>query len=103
MKRILALLLIGHVAYIQSVHNIIDHGAVHNKSDTATAFLNSEAFLKAVKTANASRFDREVYVPYGENLHFTFMPFNMSNLHNITFTIEGYVHASEDNNNWPND
>jgi polygalacturonase len=65
--------------------------------------LNAEAFLKAVKMANASQFDREVIVPYGENLHFTFMPFNMSYLNNITFTVDGYLHASEDNNNWPND
>ncbi len=97
MNRILALLLLGNLAYVQSVHNILDHGAVHNQTDTATAFLNAQAIVKAVQAANASLTDREVYVPSGENLHFTFMPFNMSGLNNVTFTIDGTILVSVDN------
>ena len=43
-----------------------------------------------------------MYVPAGDNLHFTFMPFNMSGLSNVTFTIDGTILVSTDNINWPN-
>jgi polygalacturonase len=103
MKRILSsLALLSTIGYVQSVHNIIDHGAVHNKTDTDAAFLNSEAFLKAVKAANFSQVDREVYVPSGDNMHFTFMPVEIQNVNNITFTIDGTILVSTDNQNWPN-
>lgn len=59
--------------------------------------------MKAVKVANASIYDREVYVPSGENMQFTMMPMNMSYLKNMTFTINGDLFLSEDNVNWPSD
>jgi len=47
--------------------------------------------------------DREVYIPKDNNLAFTLMPNQLLNLKNITFTIDGYVYLSDDNENWPND
>ncbi|CDW86325.1 polygalacturonase [Stylonychia lemnae] len=105
MRRILLPLisLLGIASYVDARHNIIDHGAIHNQSDTATAFKNAQAFLDAVIAANSSETDREVYIPKEKGQFFTLMPTQLNNLKNITFTIDGYVYLSDDNKNWPND
>lgn len=104
MKRsaLLALLLLGNISSSLAHHNIRDHGAVHNQTDTDTAFLNAQAVIKAALAANASTTDREVYIPKEENLFFNMMPVHLTNLHNVTFTIDGTVLVSDDNERWPN-
>lgn len=92
-------------------HSILDYGAVFNQSDTASAFQNQQAFLKALGAANYSNTDREVVVPASwtnqsdgsvqSNLVFTFMPIQMNALNDITFTIDGVIQLSDDYQSWP--
>jgi hypothetical protein len=80
-------------------HNIIDHGAITNLTDTETAIANADAFLKAVSAANSSLTDKEVYVPEGD---FYFFPALVTFVNNLTLTIDGRILASSDYENWPN-
>eukprot|EP00347_Sterkiella_histriomuscorum_P020779 403336490 len=86
-------------------HNILDHGAVFNQSDTQSAFKNQQAFWATLAVANSSTTDREVYIPSSsgsdENLIFTFMPIWMEYLTNITFRVDGVMQLSDDYENWP--
>ena len=87
---------------VGAVHNIVDFGAVHSKSDTETAFANAKAFVEAVKAANSSDSDREIYIPKVEGSGiFYMMPVQTDYLNNFTFTIDGLVYMSDDNKNWP--
>ncbi len=40
-------------------------------------------------------------MPYG--FEFTMMPFKHENLWNVTFTVDGTIYMSEDNERWPNE
>jgi hypothetical protein len=58
--------------------------------------------MNAVAAASASFDDREVHIPANEKGSiFHTMPFHFKSLSNITFTIDGAIVASEDNENWP--
>ena len=81
-------------------HSILDHGAIPSSNITADAFKNADAFLEAIKAANASETDREVLIPRGYK--FVMMPTHVDYLSFITINVEGTVILSEDNVNWPN-
>ena len=83
------------------IHNVLDYGAVSERSDTATEFQNANAFQQAVAAANSSADDKEVYFPSG--YRFYMMPSKFINLYNVTITIDSYLYLSSDNENWPLD
>jgi polygalacturonase len=88
-----ALLLARQVA---AVRNIMDFGAIPDLEDTATAYANTNAIAAAINAANAAdSTDREVHVP--ADMTFTLMPIQMSNLNNLTITVDGTLLASK---NW---
>lgn len=102
LKRILSV--VGLVA-LSTGHSVLDFGATPSslEVDTPTSVANSEAFMAAIKAANASETDRVVHIPKlpdGQRMYM--MGMLIENIHNITFIIEGDVVASEDNVHWPN-
>ena len=87
---------------VSAVHNILDYGAIPNvHGDTATAFTNADAIASAMQAANQSESDNEVLVPGG--YEFDFMPVVISDLSEITITIDGGLWASKNFRDYPRD
>ena len=87
------------LAVAVSGYNIMDFGAVPSNTSTAACHLNSAAIEKAFSAAIHDDHDKNVLVPGGRDFY-TF-PIQASNGSYVTFTVDGNLWASSDNENWP--
>lgn len=87
------LLLGASALLLAQTRSIIDFGAeVGRAENTTRAFINSRAMYQAIIAANQSSDDRTVLIPKGSQ--FIMMPVYPTNVHNITFQVDGEVYAS---------
>jgi len=82
-----------------AVHNILDYGAIPDLENPITERNNSNAIEAAFASANEDALDREVYVPAGYT--FSTLEINASNVHDITFTIDGTLLHSKNFESFP--
>lgn len=96
-KNILFISLVIYLSHCS--HNILNYGAVPFSEKSSDAFKNSDAVTRAVYAANSSEDDREVLIPEGYS--FTMFNVQSKNIKNVTITINGKIHLSNDDRRWP--
>lgn len=79
--------------------SILSYGAIAGDSSNDAGWTNSAAFTKALLAANSSNTDRTVLIP--ANNEFYIFEVEVSNLFNITITIDGNLYVSNNISAWP--
>ena len=82
-------------------HNVLDFGAIPDRTDAETEKSNALAILSALSRAHEDDTDREILIPEGVTI--SSMPLVFNNIDNVTFTIDGTLLASKNNLDYPLD
>ena len=86
---------------LTSAISILDHGAIPSSSDLTSALANSQAIVDAFTAANSSATDRVVEVPAGAA--FFLMTSTISDVHDVTFQIDGALYLHNTLEDWPDE
>ena len=81
-------------------HNILDYGAIEDKTTHHAEVTNSMAIQEAMMAANSDENDdRTVEIPAGRT--FSSLPITGNDIKKITFIIDGTLLCSKDFNSFP--
>jgi hypothetical protein len=87
---------------LTATHSILDCPSLtlgNNKTTPEQEFANADCWSKTILAANNSDTDRVAWIP--GNLTLVMMPISLSDLHNITLRVDGYLMASSNWRQWP--
>ena len=83
-----------------AAHNILDYGAIVDKTSHHAEVTNSMAIQEAILAANSDdNDDRVVEIPAG--MTFSSLPIRSDNLKDVTIQIDGTLLASKDYKSYP--